>query len=193
MNRSGLRAAQRFSKMAQPGQYVCFCGCRDGTHQTLTKVAARSFQGHLGLDSTHDLVPKEFKPADQVSLWKDLKQKQENALVLKTNDEIEQYVLSLTKNYFRTTKKASVSLESEFSAHGLDSLDVIELVIQVEDELGYLIDAEKLELFKKPKHFVNFIAQMEAYKTEHNRMPNDGIYEDFEIKKHFPGLPSLGH
>ena len=62
------------------------------------------------------------------------------------------------RNYFRTTKKASVSLDCNFSDHGLDSLDVIELVIQVEDELGYLIDAEKLELFKKPKHFVNYIA-----------------------------------
>ena len=97
------------------------------------------------------------------------------------------------RNYFRTTKKASVALDSTFKDHGLDSLDVIELVIQIEDELGYLIDAEKLELFKKPKHFVNYISQMEAYKTEHNRLPHEGIHEDFEVKKHFPGLPSLGH
>ena len=128
-----------------------------------------------------------------MSLWKEIKAKQEHALVLKTNDEIEQYVLSLVKSYFRTTKKAKVALDSNFADHGLDSLDVIELVIQVEDELGYLIDAEKLELFSKPKHFVNFIAQMEAYKTEHKRLPHEGIYEDFEVKKHFPGLPSLGH
>ena len=91
-----------------------------------------------------------------MALWKDSVDKK-NALSLKTNDEIEQYVLSIVKNYFRTTKKASVSLDSAFTDHGLDSLDVIELVIQVEDELGYLIDAEKLELFSKPKHFVNFI------------------------------------
>ena len=126
-------------------------------------------------------------------MWKDVKAKQENSLVLKSDDEIQQYVLSMVKNYFRTTKKASVSLDSDLADHGLDSLDTIELVIQVEDELGYLIDAEKLELFKKPKHFVNFIAQMEAYKTEHKRLPHEGIYEDFEWKKHFPGLPSLGH
>ena len=49
--------------------------------------------------------------------------------MLKTNEEIENYVLSLVKNYFRTTKKASVTLESSFESHGLDSLDVIELVI----------------------------------------------------------------
>ena len=48
------------------------------------------------------------------------------------------------KNYFRTTKKAKVSLESEFTDHGLDSLDAIELIIQIEDELGYVIDAENL-------------------------------------------------
>ena len=70
---------------------------------------------------------------------------------------------------------------------------MIELVIQIEDELGYVIDAEKLELFKKPKHFVNFISQMEAYKAEYDRLPHHGIHEDFDIKKHFPGLPSMGH
>ena len=157
----------------------------------LTQV--RCFQGHLGLDSTQNLLPREYKEADQVALWKDIKAKQESALALKSNDEIEKYVLSVVRNYFRCTKKASVGLESSFADHGLDSLDVIELVIQIEDELGYLIDAEKLELFSKPKHFVNFISQMEAYKAEHKRLPHEGIYEDFEVKKHFPGLPSLGH
>ena len=99
----------------------------------------------------------------------------------------------MVKSYFRTTKKASLTLDSLFSDHGLDSLDTIELVIQVEDELNYLIDAEKLELFTKPKHFVNFINQMEAYKQEHKRLPHEGIYEDFNKDKAFPGLPSLGH
>ena len=153
----------------------------------------RNFQGHLGLDATVGLIPQAVKSEDQVALWKDIKAKQDTSLVLKSNDEIESYVLSVVKGYFRTTKKASVAMDSNFTDHGLDSLDVIELVIQVEDELGYLIDAEKLELFKKPKHFVNFITQMEAYKTENNRLPHEGIYEDFGVKKHFPGLPSLGH
>ena len=44
-------------------------------------------------------------------------------------DEIEQYVLSLCKGYFRTTKKASLGLDSLLSDHGLDSLDAIELII----------------------------------------------------------------
>ena len=58
--------------------------------------------------------------------------------------------------------------------------------------MNYLIDAEKLELFSKPKHFVNFIAQMEAYKEEHNRLPHEGIYADFSKDTIFPGLPG-GH
>ena len=97
----------------------------------------------------------------------------------------------MVKNYFRTTKKASVALDCDLADHGLDSLDTIELVIQVEDELGYLIDAEKLELFKKPKHFVNFIAQMEAYKTEHKRLPHEGIHTEPLLKSWFPGIPGL--
>ena len=48
-------------------------------------------------------------------------------------------------------------MESKFEDHGLDSLDAIELIIQLEDELGYVIDAENLNKFTKPKHFVNFI------------------------------------
>ena len=84
----------------------------------------------------------------------------------------------MVKNYFRTTKKASVALDSDLTDHGLDSLDTIELVIQVEDELGYLIDAEKLELFKKPKHFVNFISHCLLYTSpsprdrQKSRMPS---------------------
>ena len=58
-----------------------------------------------------------------------MKENRSKALVLKSDDEISDYVLSVVKNYFRTTKKASVSLESSFGDHGLDSLDIIELVI----------------------------------------------------------------
>ena len=50
-------------------------------------------------------------------------------MVLKDNDQISKYVLNLVKNYFRTTKKAKLTLESKFEDHGLDSLDAIELVI----------------------------------------------------------------
>ena len=116
-----------------------------------------------------------------------------NALVLKSDDEIEQYVISITKDYFRTTKKASVALDSAFAEHGLDSLDVVELIIRVEDELGYLIDAENLEKFKKPRHFVNFIKQMEGYKEEFNRLPQDGNKVSFNFKEAFPGIPFVSN
>lgn len=108
---------------------------------------------------------------------------------MKDNDQIEKYVISIVKNYFRTTKKAKVGLESSFKDHGLDSMDVIELVIQIEDELGYVIDAENLNKFKKPKHFVNFITQMEAYKSEFHRLPHEGIHAEFNFREAFPGLP----
>ena len=191
-----VRAATVLPRVIKTDTHVCFCGCAHGNvchSKSIVNMQRRNFQGHLGLDATVDLIPQAVNKDDQVALWKDIKAKQDTSLVLKSNDEIESYVLSVVKGYFRTTKKASVAIDSNFTDHGLDSLDVIELVIQVEDELGYLIDAEKLELFKKPKHFVNFITQMEAYKTENNRLPHEGIYEDFGVKKHFPGLPSLGH
>lgn len=92
--------------------------------------------------------------------------------MLSSQDEIEKYVLSLVRQYFRTTKKKSVTLDSLFTNHGLDSLDAIEFVIKIEDELGYVIDAENLEKFKKPRHFVNYIKHLEAYKTEFNRFPH---------------------
>ena len=131
------------------------------------------------------------KPQGAVELWKAQVDASKNGLVLKSDDEIENYVVSITKDYFRTTRKATVSLDSEFSNHGLDSLDVIELVIRVEDELGYMIDAENLEKFKKPRHFVNFIKQMEAYKEEHNKMPGDDTKWSFSMKEAFPGIPFI--
>ena len=74
------------------------------------------------------MVPQEFAAADQVSLWKETASAQ-NALTLKTGDEIEQYVLSLCRGYFRATRKAHLTLDSALSDHGLDSLDSIELII----------------------------------------------------------------
>jgi acyl carrier protein len=96
------------------------------------------------------------------------------------------------RNYFRTTKKAKVTLESKFEDHGLDSLDAIELVIQIEDELGYVIDAENLQKFKKPKHFANFIAHMEAYKSEFHKLPHEGNHPKFTFAEAFPGFPGTG-
>ena len=162
--------------------------------QAFVCAANRTYLKDLGLDSAGlALREEEGTKTKQVELWKAQVDAQKNSLVLKTNDEIEQYVLSITKDYFRTTKKASVSLDSAFTDHGLDSLDTIELIIRVEDELGYLIDAENLEKFKKPRHFVNFIKQMEAYKEEFNKLPHEDTKYSFDFEKAFPGLPKMGH
>ena len=135
-------------------------------------LSQRAYSDKLGFDSQSlAAIEAEGKEQDNVELWREQVSKNESGLVLKTDDEIEGYVLSIVKEYFRTTKKASLTLDSSFADHGLDSLDAIELVIRVEDELGYMIDAENLELFKKPRHFVNFIKQMEAYKEEFNKLP----------------------
>lgn len=156
-------------------------------NRAMVSVPQRMFLDRLGLENTSDVAVA--GKGGEVALWQERAKAQENALVLKDNDQISKYVLSIVKNYFRTTKKAKVTLDSEFKEHGLDSLDVIELVIQIEDELGYVIDAENLNKFTKPKHFVNFITQMEAYKAEFNRLPTEGIHADLSFRAAFPGLP----
>ena len=150
----------------------------------------RFYLNDLNLDADQIAkVNESVKNGEAIDLWKQQVQDTKNALVLKTNDEIEQYVLSITKDYFRCTMKASLKLDSTFKEHGLDSLDTIELVIRIEDELGYVIDAENLQKFKKPRHFVNFIKHMEAYKAEFNRLPYEGTKVEFDLKKAFPGIP----
>ena len=155
-----------------------------------------SYLKDLGLDSNSLAVRADGasdKQAGAVDLWKAQVDSTKNALVLKTDDEIEQYVISITKDYFRTTRKVTVTLDSPFADHGLDSLDVIELVIRVEDELGYMIDAENLEKFKKPRHFVNFIKQMEGYKEEFNQLPQENSKWSFSFKEAFPGIPFISN
>ena len=142
--------------------------------------AQRNFYKELGYES-HAIKPhKGEKETDSIELWREY-ENESNALALKNHDEISDYVLKISREYFRTTKKASLSLDSTYKDHGLDSLDVIELIIQVEDDLGYVIDAENLEKFQKPKHFVNFIKQIEAYKEEFGKLPHEGNKATFSL------------
>ena len=154
----------------------------------------RAYTEQLGLTSTAIAErTAEGNHAGTVDLWRAEVEATKNCLILKSSDEIETYVLSIVRDYFRTTKKASVTLDSTFADHGLDSLDAIELVIKVEDELGYVIDAENLEKFKKPRHFVNFIKHMEAYKEEHKKLPHEDTKWKFSMEEAFPGMPKFGH
>ena len=152
----------------------------------------RMYRTELGLDADTLMEVAETDKNSSVELWKAQVESNKNALVLKTNDEIEQYVLSMVRDYFLCTKKATVGLDCLLSDHGLDSLDAIELVIKVEDELGYVIDAENLEKFKKPVHFVNFIKHMEAYKEEHTRLPHEDTKATmYTVTEAFPGIPGM--
>ena len=84
----------------------------------------RTFIDKLGLESTD--VAK-VKDSNAPELWTD--HKNHSSLVLKNEDEIIHYVMGVCRDYFRTTKKAKLKPNSHLHEHGLDSLDVIELVI----------------------------------------------------------------
>ena len=92
-------------------------------------------------------------------------------LVLKSQQNIEEYVISLVKSYFRTTYKNGVNINSVLSEHGLDSLDVVELVMMLEEDLGYDVATETLPNFFTVNHFVNYIQQVENFKTTYQKDP----------------------
>jgi hypothetical protein len=71
--------------------------------------------------------------------WVDIENRLEKLrgeLVLSEQDQIEKYVLSVIKGYFRTTYKDGLTVESKLGDHGLDSLDAVEISMILEDELG---------------------------------------------------------
>lgn len=92
-------------------------------------------------------------------------------LTLAKRENIEDYVIKTIKNYFRTTNKDELTFESKLSDHGLDSLDSVEVAMQIEEDLQYKISSENLMLFNKVKHYVNFIEQVESFKRDYSRDP----------------------
>lgn len=64
-----------------------------------------------------------------------------------------------------------MSRASTLADHGLDSLDAIELAMQIEEDLGYTISAETLPSFTTVKHYITYIEQVEAFKRDHHRAP----------------------
>lgn len=94
-----------------------------------------------------------------------------NSLILRKEEEIEKYVLNLINNYFRTTNKTQLTANSLLSDHGLDHLDSVELVVRIEDELGYIIPGEALLCFTSVKSYINYIKQTEDFKLEFNKEP----------------------
>jgi len=70
-------------------------------------------------------------------------------LILKKEEDIKQYVINTVKNYFRTVNKSAVNLNSNLMDHGLDSLDSIEISMQV----NIILNIKTLKLKKKLFYF----------------------------------------
>ena len=124
-----------------------------------------------------------FCTKNEVQPWVDEENrltKLRGELVLNEHSQIEKYAVNLVRGYFRTTNKDAVTKDSLFEEHGLDSVDSLELCVQLEDELGYVIEAETMPKFKKVEHFINFIKHMEAYKKEHKVLPQNKAVADEE-------------
>ena len=60
---------------------------------------------------------------------------------------------------------------STLAEHGLDSLDAIEISMQIEEDLGYTISAETLPSFTKVKHYITYIEHVEPFKKENIKVP----------------------
>ena len=76
-------------------------------------------------------------------------------------------------------KKARKLIEQALATgRGVVSYQVIQEFINV-----------SLNRFKKPKHFINFITQLEAYKNEFHKLPHEGVHAEFSLRAAFPGLP----
>ena len=126
---------------------------------------------------------KNFSVSTQVQPWIEKEErlaKLRGELVLSDRSHIKNYVIDMIKNYYRTTNRDSLKLDSRLQDHGLDSLDSIELCCQLEDELGYIIEAETMTKITSVKHLVNFIEQLEAYKQEFKVLPQERATEPDE-------------
>ena len=95
-----------------------------------------------------------------LTYYKDGQLQTRNSIVLKKQEDIEAYVIKTVQNYFRTTYKNGITKISLLADHGLDSLDTIEVAMQIEEDLGYLISAETLPQFSTVGHFITYIEQV---------------------------------
>ena len=77
-------------------------------------------------------------------------------------------MINLVRDYFRTTNKSAVSMDSTLAEHGLDSLDSIELSMRIEEDLGYVISAETLPVLNSVRHYVTYIEHVEHFKEVNN-------------------------
>ncbi len=75
VKRGMLRASRPVltKNLGVPTQYVCFCGCSSMTKKCslIGRRNFSSFHDKLNVNDATNLIPAEYKPADQVALWKD--------------------------------------------------------------------------------------------------------------------------
>lgn len=139
------------------------------SRRSLASLSQFRFASSEGQVSKH--VSTDKKRDDVVTYYQNGQLVTRNALVLKKKEQIEEYVFKMLRDYFKTTNKANMHLESNLADHGLDSLDTVELAMQLEEDLGYKLPTENLLIFYKVKHFVNYINQVENFKETYNRDP----------------------
>lgn len=126
---------------------------------------------------------KPFSTQTQVQPWVETQNrlaKLKGELILSDQNQINNYAINLVKGYFRSTNKDNITAESKFEDHGLDSVDSLELCVQLEDELGYIIEAETMPKIKSVRHIINYIKHMEAYKQQYKVLPQDNALESDE-------------
>ena len=124
-----------------------------------------------------------FSTNNHVQPWIEVENriaKLKGELVLSEQSQIINYAVNLVKGYYRSTNKDAITADSVFEDHGLDSLDSLELCVQLEDELGYIIEAETMPKIKRVRHLVNFIKHMESYKQQHKILPQDAAQQSEE-------------
>ena len=121
-----------------------------------------------------EIVSKETRSADGTPIkfqYIDNELKPVNHLVLRTRQSIEEYVFKTIRDYFRTTHGNGLTLNSDLHEHGLDSLDLVEIAMTIEADLGYQIASENLPAFTRPAHYINFIEQVENFKEVYGKAP----------------------
>ena len=121
-----------------------------------------------------DIVSKESRSAESAPIkfqYIDNELKPVNYLVLRTRQSIEEYVLKTVRDYFRTIHGNAITMNSDLHQHGLDSLDMVEIAMTVEADLGYQIASENLPAFTRPIHFANYIEQVENFKEVYGKQP----------------------
>lgn len=124
-----------------------------------------------------------FSTKSEVQPWVNVENrlsKLRGELVLKEHSQVENYAVNLVRGYYRSTNKDAITKDSLLKDHGLDSVDTLELCVQMEDELGYIIEAETMPKFNKVEHFINFIKHIEAYKREHKILPQQKAVQSEE-------------